>query len=180
MVGKKPSMHELITFGYDIYPITSSTKRLYGRTVEESFMGYTNIRATMKWRDSRTKKLKYYSYEKFDEHNNMFDKGWSPGSELTTGKNISTLTTLKTELSDHLSSNMIHLMSMLISHHEVLILVSFHNTASIIKCHIFPSKKIPWNHAVPYIKGLMFVSLAFIEKNQQQPNKLWKLYQVNN
>ena len=43
--GKNPSIHELKTFRCDIYPITSSPKKLYYRTKAESFMGYTNIRA---------------------------------------------------------------------------------------------------------------------------------------
>ena len=45
-------------------------------------MGYTNSRATMKWWDPHTKKLKYCSYTKFDEHNNKCGKGCSPGYEL--------------------------------------------------------------------------------------------------
>ena len=32
--GKKPSIHELRTFEYDIYPITSSPKKLNNRTQE--------------------------------------------------------------------------------------------------------------------------------------------------
>ena len=61
-------------------------------------MGYTNRRATMKVWDPHTKKLKYCSSAKFDEHNNVFDKGWSPGSELMTDTRISTLPTLKIDL----------------------------------------------------------------------------------
>ena len=64
-------------------------------------MGYTNIRATMKWWDPHTKNLKYCSSEIFDERNNKIIKGWSPGSEITLGTNTSTLPTLKTDLSDH-------------------------------------------------------------------------------
>ena len=56
-------------------------------------MGYTNNRDTKKWWEQHTKKLKYCSYEKIDEHKNKFGKGWLPGSELMAGKNISTLTT---------------------------------------------------------------------------------------
>ena len=56
---------------------------------------------TMKWWDPHTKKLKYCSSEKFDEHNNKFGKGWSPGSELMLCTNIYTLTTLKNNPSDH-------------------------------------------------------------------------------
>ena len=59
-------------------------------------MGYTKSRATIKWYDPHTKKLKYCSSEKFDEHNNKFGKGWSLGSELILGTNTSTLRTLKT------------------------------------------------------------------------------------
>ena len=61
-------------------------------------MGYTNSIATMRWWYSHTKKLKYCSYGIFDEHNNKFGKGWSPGSELMTGTNISTLPTLNNDL----------------------------------------------------------------------------------
>ena len=64
-------------------------------------MGYTNIRATIKWWDPHTKELKYFLSTKFDEHNNKFGKGWSPGSELMNDTNISTLPTLKTDLSDN-------------------------------------------------------------------------------
>ena len=63
-------------------------------------MGYTNIITTMKWWYPHTKKLKYYSYTKFDEHNNKFGKGSSPGYELITGTNISTLPTLKIYISN--------------------------------------------------------------------------------
>ena len=54
-------------------------------------MGYTNSRATIKWWNPHTKKLKYFSSVKFDEHNNTFGKVWSPGSELILSKNISIL-----------------------------------------------------------------------------------------
>ena len=64
-------------------------------------MGYTKSRDTMKWCDPHTKKLKYCSSVKFYEHNNKFGKGWSPGSELMIDTNISTLPTLKIDLSDH-------------------------------------------------------------------------------
>ena len=65
-------------------------------------MFYTNRRATMKWWYSHTKKLKYCSSAKFDEHKNKFGKRWSSGSELMLGTNISTLPILKSYLSDHL------------------------------------------------------------------------------
>ena len=58
-------------------------------------MGYTHIRAKMKWWDPHTKTLKDFSYEIFDEHNNTFGKGWSPGYELMLGTNNSTLPKLK-------------------------------------------------------------------------------------
>ena len=68
--GQKPIIHALRTFGCDIYPITSSPEKLYDRTQEGSFVGYKNSRATMKCWDPHTKKLKYCSSAKFDEHNN--------------------------------------------------------------------------------------------------------------
>ena len=58
-------------------------------------MGYTNSRATMKCWDPHTRKLKYCSSEKFDEHNNKFGIRWSQGSELMLGTNNSTLSKLK-------------------------------------------------------------------------------------
>ena len=64
-------------------------------------MGYTDSRFTMKWWDPHAKKLKYFSSEKFDNHNNKLGKGWSPGSELMLDTNISTFPTLKIDLSDH-------------------------------------------------------------------------------
>ena len=64
-------------------------------------MSYTNIRAIIKWWYPYTKKLKYCSFEKFDEDHNKFGKLWLPGSELMLGTNNSTLPTLKFCLSDH-------------------------------------------------------------------------------
>ena len=64
-------------------------------------MGYKNSRATMKRWYPHTKKLKYYSSAEFDENNNKFGKGWSPGFELRIGINIFTLPTLKIDLSYH-------------------------------------------------------------------------------
>ena len=55
----------------------------------------------MKWWDPHNKTLKYGSSVKLDEHNNKFGKGFSPGSELLLGTNISTPPTLKIDLSDH-------------------------------------------------------------------------------
>ena len=72
---KIPRTHELRNFGCGIYQITtSSPKNLNDRTQEGSFMGYTNRIATMKFRGLHTKKLKYGSSEKFDEHNSKFGK----------------------------------------------------------------------------------------------------------
>ena len=53
-----------------------------------------------KWRNPHTKKLKYCSYAIFDEHNNKFGKGWSPGSSLMNFTNIHDLPMLKNDLSD--------------------------------------------------------------------------------
>ena len=46
----------------------------------------------------RNNKLKYWSYDKFDEHNNKFGKGWSPGSALITGTNISAFPMIKIDI----------------------------------------------------------------------------------
>ena len=46
---KNPSIHELRTFGFDIYPITLYNKNLDYRTKEVLLIVYTNIRDTMKW-----------------------------------------------------------------------------------------------------------------------------------
>ena len=62
---------------------------------EVSFMCYTNIRDTIKWWYLHTKKLKYCSSAKFDEHNNKICKVWSPGSKIMTVTNFSILPTLK-------------------------------------------------------------------------------------
>ena len=55
----------------------------------------------MKWWDPHTKKLKYCSSEKCDEHNNKFGKRRSTGSEIFLHTNMSTLPTLKIDLSYH-------------------------------------------------------------------------------
>ena len=75
LYGQNSSIHELRTFGCDIYPITLFPKNTYKRAQEGSLMGYTNSIATMKWWDSHTKKIKYVSSTKFDEHNNKFGTG---------------------------------------------------------------------------------------------------------
>ena len=64
-------------------------------------MGYTNSRSAMKLWELHTEKLKYSSSAKFDEHNNKFGKGWSPGYELMLGTNNSTLPKLKIDPSYH-------------------------------------------------------------------------------
>ena len=91
--GENTRIHEIITLVCDTYHIYSSSKKLDDRVQEWYFMIYTNIRATIKWWDPHTKKLKYCSSETFDENNNKLGKGWSPGSEIMTSKNISTLPT---------------------------------------------------------------------------------------
>ena len=95
-------------------------------------MSNTNSRATMKWWDTHTKKLKYCSSAIFDEHNNRFSKLWSLGYGIIIGKHISTVPTLK--LISHIfpSQNMIYLKYMLISHQGVLLLMSLQNTVNII------------------------------------------------
>ena len=110
-------------------------------------MGYTKITDTIKWWDPHTKKLKYFLSAEFDEHNNKFGKGWSPGSELMTGTNISSLKKLK--LISHITplSNMVYLKSLLIYHQQLLLLVSLKNTVKITTCYIYPSqqKNRSWN-----------------------------------
>ena len=64
-------------------------------------MGYTKNRATIKWWDPHTKKLKYFWSVKFYEYNNTFGKGWLLGSELMTSTKNGTLPKLKMDLSDH-------------------------------------------------------------------------------
>ena len=86
-------------------------------------MGYTSSITTIKLWDPHTKRLKYFSYAKFDEHNNKFDKGWSPGSELTLDKNISTLPNLKLTSQIIPLLKMIYFKAMLIFHQEAIPLV---------------------------------------------------------
>ena len=64
-------------------------------------MGNKNSISTIKWLEQHTKRIKYCSSAKFDEHNNKFGKGCSPGSKLMLGTNISTIPTLKIDPSDH-------------------------------------------------------------------------------
>ena len=49
-----------------------------------------------------TKKLRYCSSTKFDENNNKFGRGWSPGSVIILGTNTYALPKLKIYLSDNL------------------------------------------------------------------------------
>ena len=72
-------------------------------------MGYTNIIATMEWGGPHTKKLKYCSSAKFDEHSNEFGKQLSPGPSLMTGTNISALPKIKLTTQTIPSSNMTYL-----------------------------------------------------------------------
>ena len=53
----------------------------------------------MKLWDPHTKKLIYCPSETFNEPNNKFGKGWSPGSELMLGTNNFALPTLEIDLS---------------------------------------------------------------------------------
>ena len=52
-------------FFCDIYPIPPKYKKLDNIKQEGSFMGYTNSRVTIKFWGPNTKKLKYYSSEKY-------------------------------------------------------------------------------------------------------------------
>ena len=72
-------------------------------------MVYTNSRDTMIWWDPQTKKLKYCSYENFNEHNNTFEKIWSHGSALMNGTNISAPPTIKWIFYTTASTKMIYL-----------------------------------------------------------------------
>ena len=54
----------------------------------------------MKCRDTLIKKIKLFS-AKFDDYNNKFGKGQSPGSTLINGKNIYALPTLEIDISGH-------------------------------------------------------------------------------
>ena len=78
---------------YVIYTPSLHLLKLNYITQEGSFMFYTKSRATMKWWDPQTNKLKHCSTEKNYEHNNKFGKGWSPGYELMLGANTYTLPT---------------------------------------------------------------------------------------
>ena len=55
----------------------------------------------MKWWYPYTKRLRYGSSKKIDEHNNKFGKRWSLGSEIMVGTNIYNLTKSRTNLSDY-------------------------------------------------------------------------------
>ena len=54
----------------------------------------------IKWWDLHTKKLKYRSSEKNDEHNNNFGKVWSPGYNLLNGTYTLYLPTIKIDIPD--------------------------------------------------------------------------------
>ena len=83
-------------------------------------MGYTNRRDTFNWWYPNNKKLKYCSSEKFDENNNKFGKGWSPGYGIMLGTNNSTLPTLKLTHNIITSSKMIYSKPISIYYKEVL------------------------------------------------------------
>ena len=55
----------------------------------------------MKWWDPHTRKIKYFSYAKFDKNNNKFGKGWYPGSNMLKVTDISDLPTVKIDLYYH-------------------------------------------------------------------------------
>ena len=86
-------------------------------------MSYTNSRANIKWWEPHTNKLKYCSSAKFDEHNNKFSKGWSPGFNLMLVTNIYTLPKFKMTYQIIPSSNTIYFNLMIIPHQEVLLLL---------------------------------------------------------
>ena len=104
-------------------------------------MDSTNIRAKIKWCYPRTNKLEYFLSAIFDEHNNTFEKGWSPCSEPITSANISTHPTLKLISQITPSSNMIYLKILYFFHQEVLILALFPNTVIITTCPLSLSQK---------------------------------------
>ena len=58
-------------------------------------MGYTNSRATVRWWDLYTWKLKQSLSEKYYEHKNKFGKYWSPGLNMLNVKDTSDLLTIK-------------------------------------------------------------------------------------
>ena len=64
-------------------------------------MGFTNSRATFKWRDPHTKNLKYCSSAKFGEHNNKFDKWCPPTFSLMNVENIYSPPMIKIDIFDH-------------------------------------------------------------------------------
>ena len=58
-------------------------------------MVYTSRRATMKWWDPHTNKIKYCASTEFYKHNNKYGKVWSPGSNQLKVKGTSALLTIK-------------------------------------------------------------------------------------
>ena len=89
------NIHELRVFEFYIYPTNSFLEKLDNRTQEVLLMIYTNSIDTMKLWDPYPEKIKYCSSAKIFKHKNKFSKVWSPGYELMTGTNITTLPTLK-------------------------------------------------------------------------------------
>ena len=87
--------------------------------IKKSTLLYDHI--YLKWWDPHTNKIKYFPSSKFDKYNNKVGQGWSPGSEIMLGTNMSTLPKLKLTSRVILSSKMIYLKSMLIYHKEVLL-----------------------------------------------------------
>ena len=64
-------------------------------------MGYTKIITTMKWWYPHKNKLKYCPSANFDEHKNIFFKGWSTGSNMLKVTDTSDLPTIKIYISGH-------------------------------------------------------------------------------
>ena len=145
-------------------------------------MVYTNSKATLKWWDPHTKRLKYCPSINFDVHNSNLNKGWSPGSEIMLGTNNFTLTTLKIDLSDHSFIKNDIFKAIIIIHQEGIPLASPHNTVNIITRHKHLNQKIT-SHGIMNFqieRGKMFGSSALTENNQHQHNNFWMQSQVRN
>ena len=136
-------------------------------------MGSTNIRATMKWWEPQTKRLKYCSSENFDEYNNKFGKGCSPGSELMLGTNTSTLATLKIDLSDHpfikydIFVGIVTFRPLVTPIGITTQYYEHHNISYISQSE----NNIPWNNAFPARNRTIFWILSIVrKKNTSTPS----------
>ena len=129
-------------------------------------MGSTVTRAKMKWWDPHTKRIKYCSSGKIDEHSNKFGKRWSPGSELVLGTNTSTLPTLEIDLSDHhfikydIFEGHINLPPRCTHIGIVSQYCEHHNMSYISQSR----SNIPWNHAFPAINRTNVWILIIVRK----------------